>query len=134
MMTAMAFDPRLKDTADRLVTAGHRTLAREVHPDHGGSNEAMRDVNLAAEALRELLDGGSCERAFGVDPEDPDAFIVGPARCLWETERGILVRAGQSKIWFPKRQIAPQSEVREEGDAGVLVVSRWIAQRKGLAS
>lgn len=37
-----------------LVQAAYRCLARVNHPDKGGSNEVMKQVNLAFEALRKV--------------------------------------------------------------------------------
>jgi hypothetical protein len=48
----------LRDAAGSIVTAGYHALARQVHPDHGGSNEDMRRVNDAAAALRRLIGAG----------------------------------------------------------------------------
>lgn len=45
----------VREAARRIVTAGYRAVAREVHPDVGGDVGAMRHANAAAEALRELL-------------------------------------------------------------------------------
>jgi hypothetical protein len=41
--------------AERLIQAGFRTLALQCHPDHGGSNESMRQVIAAQERLKDLL-------------------------------------------------------------------------------
>jgi hypothetical protein len=35
--------------------------------------------------------------------------------------------------WIPKSQIHADSEVWQDGDEGVLVLTRWIAEQKGLA-
>jgi hypothetical protein len=43
--------------AERIVQAGYRTLAMQCHPDHGGSNESMRQVIAAQERLKDLLKG-----------------------------------------------------------------------------
>jgi hypothetical protein len=40
---------------ERIVLTGYRTLAKECHPDRGGSTADMQQVNLAMEKLRELL-------------------------------------------------------------------------------
>jgi len=36
-------------------------------------------------------------------------------------------------IWFPHSHISGDSEVYTRGDTGALVVSRWIAEQKGIA-
>jgi hypothetical protein len=40
---------------ERIVTTGYRELAKKNHPDLGGDTDAMKQVNAAAEALRELI-------------------------------------------------------------------------------
>jgi hypothetical protein len=37
---------------DEIVAAGYRALAKERHPDAGGSHESMAELNRAAEALK----------------------------------------------------------------------------------
>jgi hypothetical protein len=46
--------------ADELIGAGVRSLAKKYHPDVGGSNEQMRDVNTTAEWLRRQSKGIEC--------------------------------------------------------------------------
>ncbi len=41
----------------RLVAEGRRGMAREYHPDIGGSNEQMQMVNAGADWLVEVLEG-----------------------------------------------------------------------------
>ena len=41
--------------AEKIVQAGYRELAKRHHPDAGGSDTAMREVNAAVETLREML-------------------------------------------------------------------------------
>lgn len=55
---------------------------------------------------------------------------------LVETEKALLVRFEDGREeWIPKGQIDDASEVFDAGDnrAGRLVVTEWIAERKGLA-
>ncbi len=40
---------------ERIVTTGYKTLAKQNHPDIGGSADEMRRINSAAEELRLLL-------------------------------------------------------------------------------
>ena len=40
------------ELAERLITAGYRALAKQLHPDVGSNTETMQKVNAAAEALR----------------------------------------------------------------------------------
>ncbi len=62
-------------------------------------------------------------------------------RCLRESDKAIYVvipavpggRAAWSG-WIPQSQVHDDSEVWRERDHGELVVSRWIAEQKGLAA
>jgi hypothetical protein len=38
---------------DEYVPGVYRALAQAVHPDHGGTNEQMRDLNLAYEERKQ---------------------------------------------------------------------------------
>ena len=51
-----------------------------------------------------------------------------------ETEKAVLVRCVDWKedMWIPKSQIHDDSEVYGEGHEGKLVITQWIAERKGL--
>ena len=41
--------------ARRMFDAGYRTLARTLHPDHGGDADQMRQLNLLSASLRAQL-------------------------------------------------------------------------------
>lgn len=53
---------------------------------------------------------------------------------LRETDKAIQVRIGGDApaVWFPLTQVAEDSEVRHDGDSGVLKISEWIASEKGI--
>jgi hypothetical protein len=44
-----------RDLAEKLIEAGFRLLAKELHPDKGGTSELMRRLNAVREALLRLL-------------------------------------------------------------------------------
>ncbi len=46
---------KLKPTASEIVEAGYRTLAKQRHPDHGGSQEAMVMLNATVSCLRKIV-------------------------------------------------------------------------------
>lgn len=49
------------------------------------------------------------------------------------TEMAYLCRIDGADHWIPRSQInEDESEVTVEGDVGILVMSEWIAQSKGL--
>lgn len=54
------------------------------------------------------------------------------ARALRATPEALLVVVDGAQHWVPQSQIDDDSEVWKEGDAGKLVISAWIAQRKGI--
>src|SRR6516164_359460 len=41
----------------QIIDAGYRVMAMKLHPDHGGSNEAMRRLNAVRNALKRLAKG-----------------------------------------------------------------------------
>jgi hypothetical protein len=45
----------LKPTAAEIVEAGYRTLAKQRHPDHGGTQEAMQILNATVACLRRII-------------------------------------------------------------------------------
>ena len=50
-----------------------------------------------------------------------------------ETDNALLCNIEGEEIWIPKGQIDEDSEVYEEGTEGALVITEWIAKKKGLA-
>jgi hypothetical protein len=51
---------------------------------------------------------------------------------LSETAKAILVDVEGEEVWIPKSMIHDDSEVFRQGHTGTLIVSRWIAEQKGL--
>lgn len=49
-----------------------------------------------------------------------------------ETDLAILCEIDGDEIWIPKSQIAAESDVQGVHDDGTLIVTRWIAEEKGL--
>ncbi len=49
-----------------------------------------------------------------------------------ETSAAILVNIDGEKVWLPQSQIHADSEVYGKGHIGRLVITRWIAEQKGL--
>lgn len=52
--------------------------------------------------------------------------------CKAETTKACLCVIDGEEHWIPKSQIVEESEVYEEGQEGVLVLTQWIAEQKGL--
>lgn len=53
-------------------------------------------------------------------------------RCEYETSKAIFVNIEGIKCWIPKSQIHDNSEVYKAGTEGTLVITEWIAVKKGL--
>lgn len=52
--------------------------------------------------------------------------------CLAQTGAAILVLVENEEVWIPLSQVGEDSEVREKDDTGDLVITKWIAKKKGL--
>jgi hypothetical protein len=52
------------------------------------------------------------------------------------TDKACLIKLPDmpQTIWFPISQIHADSEIWKQGDEGLLVVTKWIAEKKGLVS
>jgi len=80
-----------------------------------------------------------------------NTFFIEVEEVLKETDKAILVKVAESEtivlqqleqasetgldfdeVWIPKSQIHEDSEVNEMGDVGNLVITRWLAEQKGL--
>lgn len=59
---------------------------------------------------------------------------IGKVEVIKTTDRAILVRPNEGKdSWVPRSQICRSSEITsdaEEGDEGVLVLPRWLADKE----
>jgi hypothetical protein len=66
--------------------------------------------------------------------KDKKAVVAEDIEATAETANAICVTIGDEKVWFPKGQIHEDSEVFNSGknSTGRLIVSRWIAEQKGL--
>lgn len=59
--------------------------------------------------------------------------------CKKETPKALLIvfdvddDGTEDTAWIPKSMLHKESEVEEEGDAGLLVFKRWLAEQEGWA-
>ena len=67
-----------------------------------------------------------------VEEHDPQNVAVPDVRCIAETDRALLVVVDGEEMWMPQGQVHEDSEVYEKGGEGTLIISKWIAGRKGL--
>jgi len=56
------------------------------------------------------------------------------AVCIKEGDQALLVEIDGEEYWIPKSQIHDDSEVFDDkkNDRGTLVITEWIAEKKGL--
>lgn len=63
-----------------------------------------------------------------------DPVYLDECTCLKETDKALLIEYEGEEIWIPKSQIVyGDSEISSEGDEGVLAITQWIADEKGLS-
>lgn len=69
----------------------------------------------------------------GVEDRIGDDRVVRYERAegIRDTERALLAQFGGQEAWIPKSQIHAHSEVRDEGDEGELIITRWMAEKEG---
>jgi|WetSurMetagenome_2_1015567.scaffolds.fasta_scaffold04771_9 hypothetical protein len=66
--------------------------------------------------------------------EGDDPAYLGEAEVIKSTRLAILVSLEDldEERWIPKSVIHDDSDIRDEGDSGELVVNRWWAEQEGL--
>lgn len=63
---------------------------------------------------------------------ETDAVTVEDVRAIGATPKALCVEIEGRDVWIPQGQITDDSEVYEIGHRGKLVITRWIAEQKGL--
>lgn len=58
--------------------------------------------------------------------------IFSDVTCLAEGEKSILVDIDGEEHWIPKTQIHDDSDVFEKDTSGDLIITNWIAEKRGL--
>jgi len=65
---------------------------------------------------------------------DDDAVHLKDVYCMGATAKAILCLIEGDEVWIPQSQITADSEVWKREQRGTLVITGWIARKKGLAS
>ncbi len=52
--------------------------------------------------------------------------------CLRATDKALLCDVFGEEMWIPRSQILDSSDVCEEGDTGLLHITEWFSELKGL--
>jgi len=61
-------------------------------------------------------------------------FHIENAKAVAQTDAALLIESTEleESTWFPQSQITDDSEVWKKGDEGTLIITDWIAEKKGL--
>lgn len=57
---------------------------------------------------------------------------IDDVRVIRELERSIIIDYAREELIIPKSQISPKSKVEGEGDEGVLIIPRWLAEDRDM--
>jgi hypothetical protein len=64
---------------------------------------------------------------------DDDSITFEDVEVKVATEKAMLCVIGDDEVWIPRSQVIDDgTDVSAAGDAGTLVVTKWIATEKGL--
>lgn len=149
-----------KEVAKELLDFGYKLLSKRYHPDVGGSHDEMLTLGATRDYLLGFIEKGEVVRIepYGPPPKhkprggeafkdaDDEYSILREWSERWLYAEGVKVQVETEKaikvkipgvalaLWLPKSQLhQDDNEVWEEEDVGVLVLSKWIAEQKGLA-
>ena len=64
--------------------------------------------------------------------DDGETVEFEDVTALRESDLAICVRIDGEQHWIPQSQIHDDSEVWKSGQTGTLVITRWLAEQKGL--
>ena len=66
--------------------------------------------------------------------DEDDLVEFFDCKVIHATDKAILVKLPEMEKpqWFPQSQVHANSEIWQQDDEGTLVVTRWIAEQKGL--
>jgi len=58
-------------------------------------------------------------------------FLIRDVKVIKETDSALLVEIEGENHWIPQSQIDDDSEVWQAGQSGDLMISNWLARKKG---
>lgn len=95
-------------------------------------SQVIEQVGLMLTVSSWLADQWRAEEIANVNPVNFDCVERPDCTVMRETEKALLVRlADDREAWVPKSQLVEASDLKYDGDAGVLRVTRWYAEQKG---
>lgn len=63
---------------------------------------------------------------------DEKNIVIDDIECIRHTERAVLVVVNGEEHWIPASHVDVDSEVFQRGHRGKLIISKWIAGKRGL--
>jgi hypothetical protein len=91
--------PSAADLAREMIAIGYRGLAKQYHPDAGGSHEAMLQVTKARQLLEGHLGGDGGRARVPPEPEEqvissyePGYVVVTHVSCVFATRETVAHR------------------------------------------
>ena len=64
--------------------------------------------------------------------DDPNTVDFEDCTCIAETPKALKVVINSKAEWIPKSQIDEDSEIWHDGQSGTLIITEWLAIKKGL--
>lgn len=108
-------------TANKLEQVVHDALVARSF----SSAEAMS-------MIRKLKSSGVFKQAADIElSADGRLLGLSPVTCLTATPKALCVEWRGVSYWIPINQIDQTSEVTASGDTGILIITKWIAEKKG---
>lgn len=91
-----------------------------------------RTDNEANVIIKKLRSGNLFSGAAEIElSSDGRSVALSPCVAIAETAKALNVEFRGKATWIPHTQIDPMSEVTHKDDAGILVITKWIAEKKG---
>lgn len=91
--------------------------------------------NEARVTISKLKSSGSFKQAADIEiSSDGRLVAISPAICVAATPKALNVEWRGQSYWMPKNQIDSSSEIQNLNDSGILVMTKWIAEKKGFIS
>ena len=103
----------------------------------GTTKEEATTIVEKLVGAKERLENGATRKprqTVGQQIEDlgDGTVLITNVYCQYETEKAILVRINGEDHWIPISQIDDDSDVYQYGNRGDLIITEWLARKKGL--
>ena len=105
----------------KLEAMVHAALVARGHSD-----------NEARTMITKLKNASVFKQAADIElSTDGRLLALSPVICISETQKAILCEFRGKTEWMPKGHVDATSEVLKPNDTGILIITAWIAEKKG---